>query len=106
MPQHDGVEDGNSLSTGSSLHSASSSATRVSGRSARNRQRLPCDVRPKKRRGAGIGAYGLVDQHKPRVGVVGEQRLGVNGHQILIRAQVFYFPLHQWIVGILRHMSE
>src|SRR2546426_2549171 len=38
---------------------------------------------------SGRSASGFVNQQKPRVGVVGEQRLDVNGHQLLISEQVF-----------------
>src|SRR5882724_5721207 len=38
---------------------------------------------------SGSSASGLVDKQQPRVGIVGEQRLDVNGHQLLISEHVF-----------------
>lgn len=43
----------------------------------------------KKKTRSGGSASGFVDKQKPRVGIVSEQRLDVNGHQLLISEHVF-----------------
>jgi hypothetical protein len=48
---------------------------------------------------SGLSASGLVNKQQPRVGIVGEQRLDVNGHQLLIREHVFS-PFTTYVIGL------
>ncbi len=48
---------------------------------------------------SGFSASGLVDKQKPRVGVVGERRLDVNGHQLKFSVQVLS-PFTAYVIGL------
>jgi hypothetical protein len=63
---------------------------------------LPCSTKKKTR--GGSSASGLVDQQKPRVGIVDEQRLDVHGYQLLISEQVFS-PYTVYVIGLMPTVS-
>jgi hypothetical protein len=59
---------------------------------------VPCPRSTQKKTRSGSSASGLVDKQKPRVGIMGEQRLDVNGHQLLICERVFS-PFTAYVIG-------